>query len=133
MQWLLPKHCNNFLTKHWPQENSLVIKEMQMLRLFSKRTIHEVKKITDPSVFDLLFQKYLKNWCKVFCRYTCVVTETALIERWRKSLDSKGYGDAVLMDLSKAFETQNHDLLTLRGLRGGRGATRPAASNILLP
>ena len=32
-----------------------------MLRLFSKRTIHEVKKITDPSVFDLLFQKYLKN------------------------------------------------------------------------
>ena len=35
-----------------------------------------------------------------------MVTETALIERWRKSLDSKGYGDAVLMDLSKAFETQ---------------------------
>ena len=62
-----------------------------------------------------------------------MVTERALIERWRESLDSKGYGDAVLMDLSKAFETQNHELLTLRGLRGGRGATRTAASNILLP
>ena len=35
----------------------------------------------------------------------------SLIERWRKSLDNKGYGGTVLMDLSKAFDTLNHDLL----------------------
>ena len=35
----------------------------------------------------------------------------SLIERWRKSLDNKGYEDAVLMDLSKAFDTLNYDLL----------------------
>ena len=35
----------------------------------------------------------------------------SLIERWRKSLDNKGDGGAVLMDLSKAFDTLNHDLL----------------------
>ena len=35
----------------------------------------------------------------------------SLIERWRKSLDNKGYGCGVLMDLSKAFDTLNHDLL----------------------
>ena len=35
----------------------------------------------------------------------------SLIERWRKSLDNKGYGGAVLMDLSKAFDTLNHDSL----------------------
>ena len=34
-----------------------------------------------------------------------------LTERWRKSLDNKGYGGAVLIDLSKAFDTLNHDLL----------------------
>ena len=34
-----------------------------------------------------------------------------LIERWRTSLDNKGYGGAVLIDLSKAFDTLNHDLL----------------------
>ena len=35
-----------------------------------------------------------------------------MIERLRKSLDNKGYGGAVLMDLiSKAFDTLNHDLL----------------------
>ena len=35
----------------------------------------------------------------------------SLIERWRKPLDNKGYGGAVLMDLSKAFDILNHDLL----------------------
>ena len=34
-----------------------------------------------------------------------------LIENWRQSLDSRGYSGAVLMDLSKAFATINHELL----------------------
>ena len=34
-----------------------------------------------------------------------------LIETWKKVLDGKGYGGAVLMDLSKAFDTINYDLL----------------------
>ena len=35
----------------------------------------------------------------------------ALLEKWRIMLDRRGYGGAVLMDLSKAFDTLNHDLL----------------------
>ena len=35
----------------------------------------------------------------------------ALIEKWKKNLDDKDYGGAVLIDLSKAFDTLNHDLL----------------------
>ena len=34
-----------------------------------------------------------------------------MIEKWKKSLDDKEYSGVVFMDLSKAFETINHDLL----------------------
>lgn len=35
----------------------------------------------------------------------------ALTEKWRKIIDKKGFGGAVLMDLSKAFDTIDHELL----------------------
>ena len=34
-----------------------------------------------------------------------------MLEKWKKNLDKGGYGGGVLMDLSKAFDTVNHDLL----------------------
>ena len=33
------------------------------------------------------------------------------IERWKKILDEKGFCGAVLMDLPKAFDTLNHEVL----------------------
>ena len=36
------------------------------------------------------------------------------MEGWRQSLGSRGYSGAVLMDLSKAFDTINHELLTAK-------------------
>ena len=34
-----------------------------------------------------------------------------LIEKWKKVLANKGYGGAILMDLSKAFGIINHGLI----------------------
>ena len=34
-----------------------------------------------------------------------------MIEKWKKCLDGKGFAGAILMDLSKAFDTINHELL----------------------
>ena len=34
-----------------------------------------------------------------------------MLEKWRISLDNKGYGGGILMDLSKAFDTLDHKFL----------------------
>ena len=34
-----------------------------------------------------------------------------MLEKWKISLDNGGYGGGVLMDLTKAFDTIDHDLL----------------------
>ena len=35
----------------------------------------------------------------------------AMIEKWKECLDKNGFAGAILMDLSKAFDTINHELL----------------------
>ena len=34
-----------------------------------------------------------------------------MLQKWRETLDIKGYTGAILMDLSKALDTINHELL----------------------
>ena len=43
----------------------------------------------------------------------------SLIETWKKVLDTKGYGGAVFIDLSKAFDTINYDLILAELLEYG--------------
>ena len=38
---------------------------------------------------------------------------TSMIEKWKKHLDNNGVAGALLMDLSKAIDTLNHELLIL--------------------
>ena len=35
----------------------------------------------------------------------------SLLERWKKTIDEKGFTGGVLMDLSEAFEILDHELL----------------------
>ena len=44
-------------------------------------------------------------------RYSMQAALISMLEKWKLSIDNKGFAGGVLMDLSKAFETINHQLL----------------------
>ena len=54
---------------------------------------------------------FLCGYRKGYCAQYAVMTH---LEKWRISLDKKGYGGAILMDLSKAFDSLNHELLVAK-------------------
>ena len=71
-------------------------------------------------VFERILQKQITEYIDKFMSpYLCGFRKgfstqhalLALIENWKTSLDRKGYAGSILMDLSNAFDTLNHDLL----------------------
>ena len=72
-----------------------------MLHQFLKKMIPQKLKITDHWV-------YLCGYRKGFSTQQALAS---LIEKWKAILDKNGYAVLLLIDLSKAFDTINHDLL----------------------
>ena len=68
-------------------------------RLMHKQISFYIDQFLSPCIFD-----YRKG-------FSTKHALLSLIEKWKRELDNKGYGGAILMDLSKAFDTINHDLL----------------------
>ena len=68
-------------------------------RLIQKQIVGHIDKYLSP---------YMCGYRKGFNAQHALIS---LIEKWKKSLDNHGYAAAMLMDLSKAFDTLNHDLL----------------------
>ena len=86
----------------------------------NKTNYHPVSVLPIVSkVFENIMQKqmngFISNYlsphlCGYRKGYKMQQALLALIEK-QKKMDDKGYGGAVLMDLSKAFDTLNHGLL----------------------
>ena len=57
---------------------------------------------------DRFLSPYLCGYQKGFSTQQALIL---LLEKWKIVLDRKEYVDAVLMDLSKVFDTLNHGLL----------------------
>ena len=67
-------------------------------------------------LFERIIQKQIKLYVdKYFSLFLCGYRKgynaqyplTPMIEKWKKSLDNNGNAGAILMDLSKAFETKS--------------------------
>ena len=66
-----------------------------------------MQKLINDFIISFL-SPYLCDYRKGFNTQQALLT---LVENWRKSLDNKGFGGPILMDLSKAFNTFNHILI----------------------
>ena len=95
-----------------------VFKKKNPLHKVNYRPVSVLPSIS--KVFEKLMQKqisgYINNYLSPYlCGYRKGFSSQqalmSLIENWKRVLDKKGFGGAVLMDLSKAFDTIKHDLL----------------------
>ena len=62
-------------------------------------------------MIDFIGERLSPYLCWYRKGYNAQYALIAMIEKWKKSLDQGGMFAAVLMDLSKAFDTINHELL----------------------
>ena len=93
--------------------------------VFKKEDSNNVKKYRPVSVlpvmskvFERIMEKKIADMEEFMSPYLCGFRKgfstqhalIALIEKWKSSLDQKGYAGSILMDLSKAFNTMDYDL-----------------------
>ena len=67
----------------------------------------------DEGIFFILYiEEYLSPLFFGYRKgYSTQYALLGLIEKWKQMLDNHGYSGAVLIDLSKAFDTMNYELL----------------------
>ena len=83
-----------------------IYRPVSILPVVSKNFVRIMQKQINDFIISFLSPN-LCGYRKHFITQHALLT---LVENWRKSLDNKGFGGAILMDLSKAFDTLNHDL-----------------------
>ena len=80
---------------------------VSLLNMFSKiykKFLHE----NLMNYMKTFISKFISAYCKSFSTSLVLI---CLIENWKKSLDEKKFVGAVLMNISKAFDSIPHDLL----------------------
>ena len=82
-------------------------RNISVLPVCSKCFERTMEKQITPFI-DTYLSPYLCGYRKGYSTQHALLS---LLEKWKQSLDKGGYAGGVLMDLSKAFDTLNHELL----------------------
>ena len=82
-------------------------RKLSILQIPSKR-FEKVLSEQLSSYFDAIFDNFL---CAFRKGHGCKTTLLRLLEDWKQALDNNEYVEAILMDLSKAFDCLPHDIL----------------------
>ena len=72
------------------------------------------ERIMKKQLLSYINQFLSRSLCDYRKGYNTQTALLSLIEKWKSVLDRSGFAGAVLMDLSKAFDTINHELLVAK-------------------
>ena len=111
------------LNKNFP-ENLKLVDVTPIFKKKDKTFVENYRPVsvlpTVSKIFERIMQKQITDYIGKFispflCGYrkgfNTQYALLSLIERWRLRLDKQGFAGALLMDLSKTFDTINHELL----------------------
>ena len=93
------KKLGSIFVKNYRPVSVLPVVSKLFERLMQKQTNDFIEKHLSP---------YLCGYRK---GYNCQYALLCMIEQWKMSLDNNGLAAGIMMDLSKAFDTINHELL----------------------
>ena len=92
-----------------------IFKKLECIFVKKYRPVPIISKI-----YERIMQKQINQHCEKYLSpflcgyrkgYNSQYALMSMIEKWKLNIDKNGHAGAVLMDLSKAFDTINHELL----------------------
>ena len=87
------------MLKNYRQVSVLPVVSKIYERIMQKQILEYIEKHLSPNLSG-----YRKG-------YSTQMALTSMLEKWKLFIDNKGFSGEVLMELSKAFDTINHQLL----------------------
>ena len=72
------------------------------------KVFERIRQKQRPESIEKVLFLFLFGYRKDFNTLTALF---GLVKKWKASLEKNGYGDAILLDLPKGYDTINHELL----------------------